>query len=223
MRQLRLDSRVRVEADSYPLDHLGFASCPSTNPQAFKPQSEQCQNGLGGEIWYPCEWKYLGPRPFSRRVRNYFTVMLIGAVILAGISWSSPRLLLLIPLLGWPLVLSLVILHRASKDSYLYRDLKGRPFVGDYSVARRHLFLRVPNFSISYLRPRSVSSLGNRAFVVKGGLWRNYRIELKTEDEAAKFLNDIASLNVRQNNANELSEVGRLTLIQNVSKQDQNA
>jgi hypothetical protein len=146
--------------------------------------------------WFPCEWKYLGPKPFGRLQRLYVFLFLVLLLLISSKSIIGAFFLFVLAL---PSVLLYVLIRRSGKDSVIYRDMMRLPQKGDYSIARGHLFLRIPKFSESYVKPRKMIREDERTVKVTGKWpWQSYRVILSDGFECSKFIRALEVLGTKR-------------------------
>lgn len=120
----------------------------------------------------------------------------IALVVALAISSLSLWLLLPIALLLVAPVLSLVVVRfgRGRAIEYLRRDWRGQPQDGEFSIARGHLFLRVPGMTEAYVKPTRVTQVGESTFEVRGGWRKRYLVQLSDKPEGDGFLTELNAL-----------------------------
>jgi len=126
-------------------------------------------------------------------------LILFLALISAGVGLIT--LIFLVPAVILPLGLYLLLVRVAAKDSYLYRNWRGLPFVGEYAIMRGYLFLRIkPRVDYTYLRPIRVEKLGEMVLLVSGSKWlrQKYEVHLRDNEERTMLVQKLINLGARE-------------------------
>jgi hypothetical protein len=124
-------------------------------------------------------------------------LIFVSLIVILGLSYFDFWLLVFIfPVLLWYPITQIVLIRWGKRfaNEYFLRDWKGMAQIGEYSIARGHLFLRVPNITEDYVKPTSVSRIGDSTFTVRSKWLKRFQINFENKADGDIFFNQVMSL-----------------------------